>query len=218
MDPSFWQRRWERGEIGWHQDEINRHLSEHWPQLGVSTAARVFVPLCGKAHDLLWLAARGHRVLGVEVSDLAADAFISENRLDAQRYDLGAFQRLDVGDIVLLVGDYFNLEPRQLDDVGAVYDRASLIALPPDQRPRYVQKLAELLTPGTRSLLITIDYDPSRMKGPPFAVSDAEVHALYRQDFEIASLGDHDVLAEEPRWRRRGLDWMTERIYALTRR
>lgn len=218
MDPSFWQRRWERGEIGWHQEEINRHLAEHWPQLGVPAAARVFVPLCGKARDLLWLAALGHRVLGVEISDLAAEAFISENRLDAQRSDTGVFQRLDAGDIVLLVGDYFSLQPQQLDGVGAVYDRASLIALPPDHRPRYVRKLAELLAPGTRSLLITIDYDSSRMKGPPFAVSDAEVHELYRQAFQITHLGDHDVLAEEPGWRRRGLDWMTERIYALTRR
>ena len=218
MDSSFWQRRWQRGEIGWHQDEINRHLAEHWPQLGVPATTRVFVPLCGKARDLLWLAAQGHRVLGVEISDLAAEAFISENRLDAQRSNTGAFQRLDAGDIVLLVGDYFSLQPHQLDDVGAVYDRASLIALPPDQRPNYVRKLARLLAPGTRSLLITIDYDPRRMKGPPFAVSDAEVHQLYRQAFQVTHLGDHDVLAEEPGWRRRGLDWMTEHLYALTRR
>jgi len=217
MDLAFWQGRWRRGEIGWHQDEINRHLAEHWPQVGISSATRVFVPLCGKAHDLLWLAARGHEVLGVEISALAAEAFISENQLDAQRIDDGRFQRIVAGDITLLVGDFFALDPAQLANVGAVYDRASLIALPPDQRRAYVRKLAALIAPGSRSLLITIEYDQARMKGPPFAVCDGEVRDLYHRDFQIEQIGDHDVLAEEPRWRQRGLDWMRERIYALTR-
>jgi thiopurine S-methyltransferase len=218
MDSIYWQRRWERGQIGWHQDSINRHLTEHWPQLRLETGATIFVPLCGKALDLLWLAAQGHRVLGVEISALAVNAFLDENRLHAERAQDGLFQRVVAGEIELLIGDFFTLEQRHLEDVVAVYDRASLIALPPAQRPRYAAKLASLLTAGTQSLLITLDYDQWQMNGPPFSVGDAEVHDLFEPSFSLEHLANHDVLAEEPRWRQRGLDALTERVYLLTRR
>jgi thiopurine S-methyltransferase len=218
MDSIYWQRRWERGQIGWHQDSINRHLAEHWPQLGFASGSTVFVPLCGKALDLLWLAAQGHPVLGVEVSALAVDAFLEENRLQAERTEDGPFQRVVAGEIELLIGDFFALERRHIEDVVAVYDRASLIALPPDQRPRYAAKLASLLTAGTRSLLITLDYDQQQMSGPPFSVGDAEVRDLFEHRFSVEHLANHDVLAEEPRWRQRGLQALAERIYLLTRR
>lgn len=64
MNPDFWHERWQRGETGWEQGEINAHLREVWPRLGVNPDTRVFVPLCGKTLDLLWLASQGHRVLG----------------------------------------------------------------------------------------------------------------------------------------------------------
>lgn len=217
MDSTYWQRRWERGQIGWHQDSINRHLTEHWHQLRLETGSTVFVPLCGKALDLLWLAAQGHRVLGVEVSALAVDAFVDENQLQAERSENGDFQRIVAGEIELLVGDFFALEQRHLRDVVAVYDRASLIALPPDQRPRYAAKLASLLAQGTQSLLITLDYDQQRMSGPPFSVADQEVRHLFEPHFSLEHLADHDVLAEEPRWRQRGLEALMERVYLLSR-
>src|SRR3546814_12861307 len=61
-------------------------LEKHWPSLGLATGSRVFVPLCGKSLDMAWLAARGHRVLGVELSPLAVGQFFDENGLaPAQR-------------------------------------------------------------------------------------------------------------------------------------
>ena len=129
MNPEFWQQRWQRGELGWHEDDFNRHLAEHWPGLGVAPAARVFVPLSGKSLDMLWLAGRGHRVLGVEISEVAAVAFCDENGLSPQVTDEPPFRRYAMDEIEILVGDFFDLIPAHLADVGAVYDRASLIAL-----------------------------------------------------------------------------------------
>lgn len=75
MQPEFWHARWQRGEIGWHDEQINVHLQALWPGLGLTAETRVFVPLCGKSRDLLWLASRGHRVLGVEISEIGVQAF-----------------------------------------------------------------------------------------------------------------------------------------------
>ena len=52
-----------------------------------------------------------------------------------------------------------------------MYDRASLIALPPEMRERYARHLAGILPPATQILLITLDYPQPEMPGPPFAVS-----------------------------------------------
>ena len=66
MEPQFWQNRWRNGQIGFHQSSVDRNLRRHWPALNLGTARRVFVPLCGKSLDLLWLREQGHFVTGVE--------------------------------------------------------------------------------------------------------------------------------------------------------
>ncbi|MCG6940751.1 MAG: thiopurine S-methyltransferase [Thiohalocapsa sp.] len=231
MTPEFWHQRWQQGEIGWHSDDINRHLAEHWPALGVPATGRVLVPLCGKSLDMLWLAGRGHQVLGVELSPIAVAAFFEDNGLSAQVTDLAPwpFVRWAVDELELLAGDFFDLSPELLQGAGgaggagidAVYDRASLIALPPALRPAYARNLAALLRAagGTAavpvSLLITLDYDQACMPGPPFAVAEAEVQTLFGADFRIELVADFDALAENPRFGERGLDRLREHVYRL---
>lgn len=130
---------------------------------------------------------------------------------------LGPFQRYQVDEISLLVGDFFDLQRAQLTGISAVYDRASLIALPPETRPRYARHLSRLLPDGVRSLLITLEYDQARMKGPPFSVTEPEVRALFEASFQIETLSVFDALAESPRFRARGLDSLDERVYRLQR-
>ena len=63
MEKAFWLARWEQNQIGFHEDEVNSHLQAFWPRLALGDGARIFVPLCGKSRDLLWLRAQGHEVL-----------------------------------------------------------------------------------------------------------------------------------------------------------
>lgn len=55
MQHEFWLERWEQNQIGFHKQEINPHLQHNWSRLTVSQGDRVFVPLCGKSNDMLWL-------------------------------------------------------------------------------------------------------------------------------------------------------------------
>lgn len=79
MKKEFWLERWERQEIGFHQDEINPYLCQYWKELRCARDCEVFVPLCGKSRDMLWLLSQGHTVLGVELSGIAVKAFFKEN-------------------------------------------------------------------------------------------------------------------------------------------
>ncbi len=60
-----------------------------------------------------------------------------------------------------------------------------------------------------------------RMKkdsGPPFAVSVNEVESLYREHAEIRPLAQRDALAQNLRFRERGLDRLQENIFLPTLR
>lgn len=216
MNKDFWLERWERNEIGFHQDEINPYLQRYWQELFPARDTRVFVPLCGKSRDMLWLRKQGCAVLGVELSAIAVQAFFEENGYAPDHTVSGKFEQCEADGIRILCGDFFDLRREHLAQVGAVYDRASLVALPPEMRERYASHLVEILPSGTQILLVTFDYPQAEMQGPPFAVSVDEVEALYGSRASIRLLAQHDALPDNPRFRQRGLSRMRENIFLLT--
>ncbi|HEY0665915.1 MAG TPA: thiopurine S-methyltransferase [Gallionella sp.] len=218
MEKDFWLERWNKSEIGFHQGEVNPYLRRYWPELNLARGSEVFVPLCGKSRDLLWLREQEHRVIGVELSDLAVRAFFEENGYAPKLDSDERFECQAADDIRLLCGDLFDLAENDLAEVTAVYDRAALVALSADMRERYVRHLASILPPATQTLLITFDYRQDEMPGPPFAVSPEEVHRLYHDYAEINLLAQLDVLAQNPHFQARGLTGLQENIFLLTLR
>lgn len=217
MQTGFWKERWERNEIAFHQEEVNPALRQYWSVLGVPPGAKVFVPLCGKSRDMRWLRHRGHPVLGIEIVELAVRDFYAENGLVPAISDVRPFRRYHADDIALLCGDFFCLVPEDLADVAAVYDRASLIAFAPSQRGSYAAKLAEILPARVQMLLISMTYPQAEMQGPPFSVPEGEVRELYEEHFTVERLRQRDVLAENPRFRERGLTSLTAEVYRIRR-
>jgi len=215
MQKEFWLERWQQNQIGFHQEEGNPALREYAHELKLAPGELVFVPLCGKSHDLEWLQQQGYRVLGVELSAIAANDFFVEHGKEASVTRRGSFQSYRNGDIEILCGDYFDLDADMFTDVRAVFDRAALIAMPPEMRPAYVEKIAGLVSPGTRILLVTMEYPDNQMQGPPFSVPEQNVRDLYGAEFRISVLRENDILAREPRFRERGLTSMVEKIYLL---
>jgi thiopurine S-methyltransferase len=217
MEIPFWHERWKQNEIGFHQAEFNSHLQEFWPSLGLAAGNRVFVPLCGKSRDLLWLRAQGHGVLGVEVSPIAVSDFFQDNRLTTNVTPHEPFEAWEADGLTILRGDFFALTPEWLADIRAVFDRASLIALPPDMRGRYAAHMTRILPAQVSILLVTMEYPAQGMQGPPFSVEENEVRALYDKHFKVTSLLRKDILADNPRFRERGLASLHEHVYRMER-
>lgn len=215
MQLEFWQERWARNQIGFHQEAINLHLESFWPRLQAAPQACVFVPLCGKSRDLLWLRAQGNKVLGVEVSRIAVEAFFAEHELQVTVTQRGAFECWESDGLVILCGDFFDLQAEDVAACSVVYDRASLIALPPDMRQQYVNHLLEILAPATRMLLITLSYDQSLADGPPFSVKTQEVYAYYEAWFRIELVRTVDALDDLPGFKRYGIEQIDESVFLL---
>lgn len=210
MKHEFWHQRWEQDQIGFHQQEINNYLTRHWGELGLPDGAPVFVPLCGKSLDMLWLREQGHPVFGIELSRKAVEAFFHENEIEPSVNETERFVEFSSDQLTLFAGDYFQLSAHDLGQIQAVFDRAALIALPPEMRGDYARHMASLLPQGAHILLITMHYPAGALQGPPFSVEEAEVQALYSGDFTIENKGTWD--AEGPR----GVA-VKETVYLLTR-
>ena len=218
MQPDFWLQRWQNGQIGFHRSEVMPLLQKHWPKLELPAGSRVLVPLCGKSLDMHWLAAQGHAVLGAKLSPLAVQAFFADAGLEpAISTDADGLHHR-AGPIDLVQGDVFALSASTLGAMDAVYDRAAIIALPPDLRRRYVAEVYARLPRGCRGLLITLEYPQAEKSGPPFAVEEAEVRELFAPHWQVELLQRRDILAQEPGFRAEGVSALATAVYRLQRR
>lgn len=223
-DPTDWPARWREGRIGFHEGRVNAQLQGHWASLALPTGSAILVPLCGKALDLGWLADRGHRVVGCELSPLAADAYFRERGREPTRRRIGAFTCWSDGPLAILEGDFFRLDEELLEAAAGGgrcagwWDRAALIALPPPLRAAYVAQLARLLPPTACGLLLSYEYPQQEHEGPPFSVEEEEVRARFAPpDWRPAELLARTDQLAEARSRGREVSRAAEALWRLER-
>ena len=223
MRAEYWLQRWNEGRTGWHHESVMPLLEEHWSQAGVAPGTRVLVPLCGKSLDMLWLTQQRLHVLGVEIAPVAVEAFLAENRLRARKAEAadGTHYRISGapadGGIEIINGDVFGVASGMLEECGAFYDRAALIAFPAPMRDRLVREVYAKLPTGARGLLIALEYPAAEMEGPPFSVDEAEVHRLFDAQWDIRQVGRRDILASQPSFSQNGVTALHTAVYTLTR-
>jgi thiopurine S-methyltransferase len=203
-----WLSQWENNNTGWHQESGSKALRKFWPRL--RPGSRVLVPLCGKSNDLLWLAKQGCDVTGVEISEIAIRAFFEETDLQFKVTETNGFKwfRGQQQNITLVCGDYFQFRDMPFD---ALYDRASLVALTPSMRMMYIQHTKFLLKPDAAKLLITLEYDQSRVSGPPFSVLPDEVKDYWSELQRVGDLIDSKNLPAK--FRNSGLSEIVEAVW-----
>ena len=215
MHPDQWLDRWKQNRIGFHASSVNSHLRRYLPSFNLNPGDTIFLPLCGKTHDIAWLAQQGFHVVGIELSQIAIESFFSEHNLQYQQFQSERFMLRISGNISLIQGDYFDLQQEDVSACKMVYDKASLIAFNETDRSRYCAHMLSIMPKATDQLLITLDYDQAQMQGPPFAVSTPEVSQYYASDYSLNVLEQDDIVDDRPRWREKGLTALTETVYRL---
>lgn len=187
-DHALWKQGWRANQIPFHLDHVHPLLARFWPALALAGDERVFVPLCGKSLDLMWLHQRGHHVLGVELSSVAVRHFFAATPLRPQCVEHGPLTRWTQERLDIYCGDFFALTPGDLTDVRAVLDCAALTALPENLRSRYVAHLHAILPAACDVLLITVeDLDDDENAADHMAAA-AEILTLYAGYFAIELL------------------------------
>jgi thiopurine S-methyltransferase len=158
---------------------------------------------------LAFLAGIGHDVVGVELVEDAVRQFFAAHDTAASITQRGGFAVYSAGAITVLAGDFFATTAELVGSVDAIYDRAALIALPPDMRARYVPHLRAITPHATRELLVTLEYPAGSYEGPPFSVDEAEVRARFAH-------AKVELIDEAPDPDPRGGGPWLERCYAIS--
>jgi thiopurine S-methyltransferase len=198
MNPEFWHKRWQEKRIGFNQSAVNPLLTEYINHLDLAAGSRVFVPLCGKSIDMVWLAAQGYDVVGVELVETAVQEFFAEQNIQpivsqhAENPDIKYYQGQLVDDeeqqtITLWVADIFALTSTDIGTIDAIYDKAALIALPADMRPDYSEQIRKV-SDNAPQLLITLNYDQSKKDGPPFSINSEQLQQYYGSHYQLCEL------------------------------
>jgi len=209
-DKEFWNNRWVKNAIEFHRPVPNDVLLQslqYWtPVSDKSTAPVVFIPLCGKTLDLLYLAQQGYRVCGVEFIQRAAEDFFNEhiNEVGRMKTEQRTSDCLVLSSeklpIIIYVCDIFHPELRHFiqEDhhapVSHIWDRGSFVAINPNDRLRYLKSLLPLLPPPAPGheddhhhtdrvqwLIANAVYPASIANGPPHTVIDGNLRDLIRQ-------------------------------------
>lgn len=216
MELSYWVSRWNKDNTGFHMEEGYPGLKEHWPSFNLPPNPRVLVPLCGKSADMDFLEQQEADVVGVEISEKAILSFFSEHRRPFETRDNSGFKIYTSGNIELWQGDFLKY-PSRKSGFHLIYDKAALVALPPDKQKPYVDKLLSLAEPGTAILLHYFIYPQDEMPGPPFSITPRKIDDYFSRKFTITLLEENQMPSEQfVPFRRRGLKSpLTERLLYL---
>jgi thiopurine S-methyltransferase len=235
----FWHDRWANGKTGWHKDEVNEFLERNIDKIlpkveghatTCSNTKRVLVPLCGKTTDMAYLANNPgvSEVVGVDGIQAALTEFMEEHKdLELQPVKDGTvqnFEKLTGKKISLLRGDFFELDSSKTGTYDVIFDRASMVAIKPSLRESYVQVIKNVIAPGGKILLITLERqgtdEEAVNKGPPFTIPEKTVRDLYGGEDCVKSitlLSAEDTFEKDPGQKERyaGVDKLMELVFLI---
>jgi thiopurine S-methyltransferase len=216
MSNQLWISKWKRNDISFHQHSINPLFQKYLPLLGLSAGDCLLVPLCGKTVDMDWLAKQGFHVIGVELSELAIEAYFEALKVKPEKHLDGCFTKWSYGNTEIWCGDIFDLKMMDLRDIKVLYDNASLTAFPADKRIQYVRHFSDNLAPDCQILLIT-DETPDEQQFNSVKSIDSELTALYSSDYHIELLHGTNCIKKDPENPQAADQPMQEKVYLIKR-
>jgi thiopurine S-methyltransferase len=215
VDPEFWRERWQTNATAFHQPVPTEFLVDYVSRAAPEAGTTVLVPMSGKSKDLVFLANRGHRVIGSEIVEQAVAALYDENAIPYRTRRDGDFTVYSSDRIVTYAGDFFRLSIERTGPIDWIFDRAALIAWEPEQHARYLTHLLSFLRPKGTLLLVSFDYDQTEMSGPPFSAPGERLRLLLDPEGDLELLGERDAL--EDRFRARGCTHLVEQAWLFRR-
>ncbi len=217
MEYDFWDEAWARNQIGFHQNEINKNLLKFKKYLEAEDK-KILVPLCGKTKDMNFLIKSNFHVTGVEIVGKAILDYFNENKIDNFTKDeIGNFCVYSNPVISLYHGDFFKFQNIN-QKFSAIYDRASLIALPSEMRKMHAKTLLNVTKKNARILMISLEYDQSKVEGPPHSVTKDEIEELFSSNFEIEILRTESTRNIGRKFKDNNIDSLKQTVYLLTKK
>ncbi|KAE8815793.1 putative thiol methyltransferase 2 [Hordeum vulgare] len=179
-----WEKSWESGVTPWDLGKPTP-IIEHLVKSGTLPKGRALVPGCGMGYDVVALASPERFVVGLEISNIAAEK--------AKQWSL-SLPNTDC--FTFLVADFFKWRPSEPFDL--IFDYTFFCALDPSLRLAWAETVSRLLKPDGE--LITLIYLISDQEGgPPYNNTVADYQKVLEPlGFKAICMEDNE-LAIKPR-------------------
>jgi methyl halide transferase len=168
LSKDYWNNRYETEQTGWDLKTISPPLKTYIDQL-TDKNLRILMPGCGSGYEAQYLAEQGFQ--NVTVIDIAPLA------VEIMKKNLADYQQVKV-----IEGDFF----AHTDEYDLILEQTFFCAIDPSLRPKYVQKMSELLAENGK--LVGLLFEVQFPKNPPFGGSKEEYENLFLKKFDIKIL------------------------------
>lgn len=163
--PDFWTVRYAAGKTPWDFGGVPSALQSFLERSFVPGS--VLIPGCGSGYEIKSFHAAGYDISAIDFSPAAIEQAKRVLGVLAERVILGDFFTHDFGE-------------RRFD---LIYERTFLCSMTPSRWPEYVNRMAELLSPGGRLIGVFL-YGQRSSSGPPFPLTEREAEHLFKKRFE----------------------------------
>lgn len=164
--PDFWTVRYAAGKTPWDFGGVPAALKSFLARS--STRGRVLIPGCGSGYEVQAFHDAGYDVTGIDFSPAAIEHAKNIIGVSGERIILGDLFTYDFG----------------LCRFDLIYERTFLCSMPPPRWPGYVNRMADLLSPGGRLIGVFL-YGQSSSTGPPFPFTSEEAEQLFEKRFQL---------------------------------
>jgi methyl halide transferase len=168
LSKNYWNTRYETEQTGWDLKAVSPPLKAYIDQL-TDKEIRILIPGCGSGYEARYLATQGFQ--NVTVIDIAPLA------VEIMKKNLSDYQNITV-----IEGDFFN----HAGEYDLILEQTFFCAIDPALRPKYVQKMSELLT--TKGKLVGLLFGVQFPNNPPFGGSKEEYVNLFSDKFLVKTL------------------------------
>ncbi|XP_062578286.1 thiopurine S-methyltransferase-like [Saccostrea cucullata] len=191
MTVESWKESWETSDIGFHNPNLNEEFLKYNKRMLTRPGMRIFVPLCGKAVEMKWLADHGYKVVGLEVAPVPCKAFFEENNIPYKISEIGAIQgekyeSLDEN-IVIYSCDFFHLTVGICGEFDGIWDCGGLNAMDIEDRVSYIHKIRTFMGKGCINLTEFVNFDKS-MSDVPWSMSTEDLQKGFGEGFKVEFL------------------------------
>lgn len=169
LDGDYWEERYKSGKTGWDLGSPSPALCSYFEKLE-DKDLKILIPGAGKSHDLQWLHQQGFT--NSAVLDISKTALEEAKSLYPQ-----------IPEKHFIEGDFFKHE----ETYDLIVEQTFFCALDPSLRPKYAQKMHQLLGPAGCLVGLLFDF-PLSADGPPFGGSAAEYQNYFSPFFKIKHL------------------------------
>ena len=128
-----------------------------------------------------------HKVHGVEIVEKAIIEFKEENTAYWTHSTVSEFEKFSSSEIDLYLGDFHRFSKLDMN-YESIFDRASMIALPPEMRKVHAKELSTLTKKSGNILLITLEYPQEKVAALHFLFQKMRWKIFLNMNFTLRKL------------------------------